>query len=299
MVLEEAGDPRRAVAPAAEHATVAHEVIAEEPARLQRLVAQHRAVERARRLGDRAEHETVPAREHLLVAPRAHTRGARLEEPRPHPRERRDGLGAAQSAARSRFGERQRDVEDVRALEVPAAGDAPVRLRDRRILARQRAELRERPHIELAFMPFAVGVERGVPAADRIGHLVAQPMERLLGDATRFGVAGRLPEMHGEPREQRVVVEHLLEVRHEPDGVDGVAVEAARELVVDAAARHLREREARDAQPLRLARARPLPQQRVEHHRLRELGCRTEAARLGVEPVARRADRLAERERGE
>ena len=38
--------------------------------------------------------------------------------------------------------------------------------------------------------------------------------------------------------EQGVVVEHLLEVRHEPAGVGAVAGEAAAEVVVDAAARH-------------------------------------------------------------
>ena len=38
--------------------------------------------------------------------------------------------------------------------------------------------------------------------------------------------------------EQRVVVEHLLEVGHQPARVDGIAREAAADLVVDAAARH-------------------------------------------------------------
>ena len=42
--------------------------------------------------------------------------------------------------------------------------------------------------------------------------------------------------------EQRVVVEHLLEVRHEPGLVDGVAVEAAAEEVVHAARGHRVER---------------------------------------------------------
>src|SRR6185312_15261828 len=43
---------------------------------------------------------------------------------------------------------------------------------------------------------------------------------------------GRRLEVGG--REQGVVVEHLLEVRHEPDGVDRVAVEAAADEVVHA-----------------------------------------------------------------
>ena len=39
-------------------------------------------------------------------------------------------------------------------------------------------------------------------------------------------------------RELRVVVEHLLEMRHEPFGVHGIAREAAAELVVNAAGGH-------------------------------------------------------------
>ena len=41
-----------------------------------------------------------------------------------------------------------------------------------------------------------------------------------------------------DPHEQRLVVEHLLEVRHEPLAVDGVASEAAADVVVHAARRH-------------------------------------------------------------
>ena len=43
-------------------------------------------------------------------------------------------------------------------------------------------------------------------------------------------------------QELGVVVEHLLEVRHEPVGIDRVAGEAAAEMVVDAALADARER---------------------------------------------------------
>jgi hypothetical protein len=52
--------------------------------------------------------------------------------------------------------------------------------------------------------------------------------------------------------EQRVVVEHFLEVRHEPLRVDGVAVEAAADEVVHAARGHTVEGE-----PYRVERATP------------------------------------------
>ena len=51
--------------------------------------------------------------------------------------------------------------------------------------------------------------------------------------------------------EQRLVVEHLLEVRHEPLAVDGVPGEAAADVVVHAARRHRVER--RRARPRRIA----------------------------------------------
>ena len=51
-------------------------------------------------------------------------------------------------------------------------------------------------------------------------------------------VARRLVGLQVEPGEERVVVEHLLEVRYEPVGVDGVAGEAAAEVVVDAPVGH-------------------------------------------------------------
>ena len=62
-----------------------------------------------------------------------------------------------------------------------------------------------------------------------------------------------LPAVQVRAGEQRVVVEHLLEVRDGPGRVDGVAGEAAADLVVDPAGghrpqrveRHLRARRAR------------------------------------------------------
>ena len=93
-----------------------------------------------------------------------------------------------------------------------------------------------------------------------------------------------LPGVEVDAGEQGVVVEHLLEVGHQPDGVGGVAVEAAADLVVDAAAAPSR----RSVCSHRLERCAALPvrvvaaQEEVERHRLRELGRAAEAAELGV-----------------
>ena len=60
--------------------------------------------------------------------------------------------------------------------------------------------------------------------------------------ANRCSPVARYASRYGAGQ-QRVVVEHLLEVRHEPALIDAVAGEAAGEVVVDAAGGHLVERE--------------------------------------------------------
>ena len=124
-------------------------------------------------------------------------------------------------------------------------------------------ELRRRPDVVGALGALAVRVERGGEAALRRPQLAEQEVRDPLGgpDADR----GVPPGV--DPQQQRVVVEHLLEVRHHPVGVDAVAGEPAGELVVDPAAGHRLE-------GLRGHRERPLralAEQELEHHRRREL----------------------------
>ena len=84
--------------------------------------------------------------------------------------------------------------------------------------------------------------------------------------------------MYAEARQKRVVIEHLLEVRHLPRLVDRITSKAAAELIVDAATRHRAKRLVRDCQRELGARPRPVPQDGVERHRLREFGRATKAA---------------------
>ena len=82
-----------------------------------------------------------------------------------------------------------------------------------------------------------------------------------------------------------VVVQHFLEVRNHPVLIDGVAREAAAELVVDAAFGHARQRQRRHVQRMQIglvaagARA-PLAQQKVDVGRMRKLRRAAEAAKL-------------------
>ena len=96
-------------------------------------------------------------------------------------------------------------------------------------------DLGERPHIELPLLAFAVGVERCGEGSAFRHHLAQEPVDRL-GDADGEQLLLPLaPDIRHQLDEQRVVVEHLLEMRHEPAVVDAVAREAAAEMIVDAA----------------------------------------------------------------
>jgi len=103
-------------------------------------------------------------------------------------------------------------------------------------------DLVRRPHEELALDTLAVGILRGVIAsAIRGAHLAHQIVEGLPRHVAVRLVTGTPIDLEIERQELGVVVEHLLEVWHEPLLVDRVAVKSAPEVIVDAAARHARE----------------------------------------------------------
>ena len=90
--------------------------------------------------------------------------------------------------------------------------------------------------------------------------------------------------MQIDAQQQRVVVEHLLEMRDDPPGVDAVPGEAASQLVVDPASRHRLAGSANHRQGHRIAGALVMAEQELENHRRRELGRASEAAARCVEP---------------
>ncbi len=87
----------------------------------------------------------------------------------------------------------------------------------------------------------------GVDAGGEAGRLQGQFPENEIDDASRdFPEQRRARQLIGfevHVEQLRVVVQHLLEVRHPPGPVGGVAVEAAAHVVVDAAGGHMAERE--------------------------------------------------------
>ena len=100
--------------------------------------------------------------------------------------------------------------------------------------------------------------------------------------------------MEVDRHQQGVVVEHLLEMRHEPAVIDRVAVETAAELIVEAAARHLLQGEFGHREGGALAGAEELAQEEIERHPRWELGGRAEATLIAVEPIGEAGRRLVE-----
>ena len=136
------------------------------------------------------------------------------------------------------------DVEDVatesrvRILEVALLGDAVEAHHLVGVVTTHLAELVDRPAVELALDALRVGVLGREEAALGVAEVAQHVGDDLLGDAPVTRLAGDLPSVHVGAQQQRLVVEHLLEVRHQPVSVDRVAVEAASHLVVHAAGRH-------------------------------------------------------------
>ena len=144
-----------------------------------------------------------------------------------------------------------------------------------------------RPREGEPFDALGVGVLGGREAAAREPQLSQAVVDGLLDDLPVAALAGQHERVQVRRNEQRVVVEHLLEVRHEPFGVDGVAVEAPADEVVHAAGAHAVERaecEIEDA----------APQQELDRRRGRKLRRAAEAAPLRVVLRAQHALGLAE-----
>ena len=98
-------------------------------------------------------------------------------------------------------------------------------------------------HVELSLDGAAVGrggvrvLRRRDPAAVE-AEVAQHVLDDLGGDLRVAVVTGDLMAVHVQPQESRLVVQHLLEVRHLPPVVDRVAGEPAAEVVVHPAGRH-------------------------------------------------------------
>ena len=128
-----------------------------------------------------------------------------------------------------------------------------------------------------------VGVLGRVPPAVGVLQVAEHVVDRLAGHLTPHHVVERQRRMRVHPGEQRLVVQHLLEVGHQPALVDRIAGEAAAEVVVDAAGCHRSEAGVDHRARLGVPEAHERAQHQVDAHRRWELGCVAEPTPLAVE----------------
>ena len=185
------------------------------------------ALEHGAGLGQRRDHQRVPRGQALVVEAGPDAGRAGLEQP---------GADLGQ-----RLGHRTASLEHDRAM-LEAAAAPKYATASSYSSPEHRAQLVVGPHVELALDALGVGVERGVEATFGAAHLAQRPVERLAAHLAQPLLARDLPAVQVGARQQRVVVEHLLEVGDGPGGVDRVAREAAADLVVDPAGRHRAQR---------------------------------------------------------
>ena len=167
--------------------------------------------------------------------------------------------------------------------EVALLGDAEVADRHLELVGRQQLrQLGARPAVELALVPFAVGIFGRIEAAVRVGHIAQHVIEDVAHDLGVAGLAAHQAGVEIQLRQLRVVIEHLLEMRHQPFRIHRVAGEAAAQVIVDAARRHAVAGVQHHADGVRVAEARGVAQQELRLAGLGELGRAAEPAVLRV-----------------
>lgn len=153
-------------------------------------------------------------------------------------------LGRGQAAGGGKRLRRARQMQDVPPLEVARFGHRVEGDGKLGVFGRQHGpQLVRCPEEEPPFFALALGIGGGVEAARRGGQIAQHEVQRAPGHACQLRVAGQTPGGQIKVRKLRLVVEHLLEVGHQPVVVDRVAMEAAADLIVNAAARHALQRE--------------------------------------------------------
>ena len=187
-----------------------------------------------------ADHHSVPGRDDLVIESGRNAFRARRIEQRLDSidgrlqvlngqpqlfRHQRDGLGR---------------MQHILVLPVAARCDIVIGTDSPHILfvRKHRANFLRRPDEEFPLHPFGVGIGCGIEPALGRRHFLQNIVEGFTGHATVVLISGHLKRFDIDARQQGVVVQHLLEMRHQPPFVGRIAREAAPDLIVDPAGRH-------------------------------------------------------------
>jgi hypothetical protein len=122
-----------------------------------------------------------------------------------------------------------------------------------------------------------------VEAALGIAHFAEHVVERVGGHSAIQILAGGLPCFEIGFGQQRIVVEHFLEMRRQPLSIDRVTMKTPANLIVNAAAGHVVQRRSGHVQQLLIAGMQVLTQQQGNGSGVGEFWRTTEAAPRRVE----------------
>jgi hypothetical protein len=166
-------------------------------------------------------HEPVPAGQHLIVP----------ERPHPFfPGQKELCTSILKQAGHFQLGEpvlgrellfRADDAQDTLALFEIAFVSNPVELEEQVRLAaiQQSANLIGAPNEEPALFSLTIGILGGIKGALWRGHLPLNISQSLARHTLEQRVACGLPGVQIKPGKQGVIVEHLLEMGHQPSGI--------------------------------------------------------------------------------
>ena len=203
-----------------------------------RLILEHHG-----RASHRVDHQPVPAREDLVVFAGTNSLITNREQLLLGLRHLLAKLIDIPTFDGRTLFQRLAEIWDVLAFEVAMLGDVEdVAELLRKILSKNTLHFVDGPDIELAFFSFAIGIFGAVETTSVVRHVLEHVVTDLFRDNQVTLVAGRGERIHIGVQQQRVVVQHLFKVRHQPTGIDAVPSEPASQMVVDASIGHAVER---------------------------------------------------------
>ena len=94
------------------------------------------------------------------------------------------------------------------------------------------------PDVVQTFDRIGFGVQRGVIPAARVQHVRQQEVKELFGSFAVSGVVRGTKGLSVDAGQLSVVVQHFLEMWHQPATVCAVAMKTATQMITDAARRH-------------------------------------------------------------
>ena len=247
VIVEQAGSGRLAVAQAVhEPAVLATHGAKQGICGRDRPVGEFRVVKGPGRLGQGGEQQTVPVREHLVVAKRPDAPAPGVQQHGPAAGQARFQVLRVQALIGGQPVQGHGEIRNVGAgglaggfvVKIAFLGKAVGRAEKLRVREQQFPHFGHSPDVEFSFHAFAVGILGAVAQAVRAGQVTPYVVEDVPGRLFEIRPSRGQEALGIGHGEQGLVVEHLFEMGQKPAVVRGVAVEAEAHMVPDATGAH-------------------------------------------------------------